>query len=153
MRSRRTCALTKLPDALGFPGSQLKCYFHPSLASQLSPPDGQTFTSLVLTRTLPYPTHLSNLRTPGEGDVGFISLTLIPGSWISEMHRGRSVSWDDCRRVFTTSRGQVRMAPAVPPHLGHNKGITAHLRMTPVQEQGNNSDPARPQPLPSRRGG
>lgn len=124
-----------------------------SLFLPLSPPDGQTFTSLVRTCMLPYPTHLSNFSTPGDGGVGFISLTLIPGSCISERHRGRSVSWDDCRRVFTTSRGQVRMAPAVPPHLGHNKGITAHVRMTPVQERGNNSDPAHPQPLPSRRGG
>ena len=25
--------------------------------------------------------------------------------------------WDDCSLVFTTSRGQVRIAPTVPPHL------------------------------------
>lgn len=53
--------------------------FNPN-ATLISPPDGQTFISPLLTGTLPYPTHLSNLSTPGDGGVGFTNLTLIPGS-------------------------------------------------------------------------
>jgi hypothetical protein len=32
------------------------------------------------------------------------------------------VTWEDWSRVFTTSRGQVKMAPTVPPHLGGEEG-------------------------------
>lgn len=53
-----------------------------------------------------------------EGGAGRINPALTPCSCTSEKYKGRRANEEDCRRVFTTSRGQVRMAPAVPPHLG-----------------------------------
>ena len=34
-----------------------------------------------------------------------------------------NVATDDCRRVLTTSKGQVKTAPAVPPNLKSHKQI------------------------------
>lgn len=58
-------------------------------------------------------THLRQCRGPG-GDMRATLGPLTVVSWTSDKYK---VMEEDCRRVFTTSSGQVNMAPTVPPHL------------------------------------
>uniref|UniRef100_A0A3Q2FZQ3 Uncharacterized protein n=1 Tax=Cyprinodon variegatus TaxID=28743 RepID=A0A3Q2FZQ3_CYPVA len=53
----------------------------------------------------------------GETRATLAPLTVL--SWTSETYR---VMEEDCSLVLTTSRGQVKMAPTVPPHLGEKSG-------------------------------
>lgn len=61
--------------------------------------------------------HLSSSSTPTEGRPGRRSVPFTPCSCTTDRQNGLRANEEDCRRVFTTSNGQVRMAPAVPPNL------------------------------------
>ena len=50
---------------------------------------------------------------PGPGRITPVPLKVPRWTWKT----GRRVRPEDCNRVFTTSRGQVTMAPTVPLHL------------------------------------
>lgn len=61
--------------------------------------------------------HLSSSRKPILGSPGRTNVPFTPCNCTAGRHTGLEVKVEDCRRVFTTSSGQVKMAPIVPPNL------------------------------------